>query len=269
MDMIRSAHDSNRSAWNEGAAAYTRHIADTVASLKSGTSSTHPIERALLGDLSSCRLAVHLQCASGRDTLSLLVEGAQSVVGIDISDVHIANAALTVSELGWGERATFIRSDVLDVPSTYDGRADLVYTGQGALTWILDITAWAEVVARLLAPGGRLLVYDGHPALTLFDVDATSLQPSGLPYFGHTSSSQGWPEQYIGPHVDVATQEQTLKHERFWTLSEVFTALTAAGLSVEHLGEHREDFWRSTPNLPDQLSATLPKTFSMVARRKP
>ena len=34
-------------------------------------------------------------------------------------------------------------------------RFDLVYTGIGALCWLPDIRAWAEVVARLLRPKRR------------------------------------------------------------------------------------------------------------------
>jgi len=55
-----------------------------VVSVKiGGGSNLHPIERANLGDLRPwCRAAIHLQCASGRDTLSLWNEGAGRVVGV-------------------------------------------------------------------------------------------------------------------------------------------------------------------------------------------
>ena len=41
------------------------------------------------------------------------------------------------------------------------GAFDLVYTGIGALCWLPDIRRWAEVVASLLRPGGRLFVREG------------------------------------------------------------------------------------------------------------
>ena len=49
--------------------------------------------------------------------------------------------------------------------------ADLVYTGRGAILWLQDLDAWAAVLRRLLAPAGRLVIFDGHPAEWLFDAD--------------------------------------------------------------------------------------------------
>jgi hypothetical protein len=68
-------------------------LEDTLAFLRAGGSNLHPIERTNLGDLRAwCTTAIHLQCASGCDTLSLWNEGVTRVIGIDISDLHIANA---------------------------------------------------------------------------------------------------------------------------------------------------------------------------------
>jgi hypothetical protein len=45
-----------------------------------------------------------------------------------------------------------------------NGTADLVYTGKGALPWVMDLERWAAVIERLLKPGGRLFVFEGAPA---------------------------------------------------------------------------------------------------------
>jgi hypothetical protein len=82
---VRERHEANRLAWNEGAAYYTARLEDTLAFLCAGGSNLHPIERTNLGDLRAwCTTAIHLQCASGRDTLSLWNEGVMRVIGIDI-----------------------------------------------------------------------------------------------------------------------------------------------------------------------------------------
>jgi hypothetical protein len=95
-DQIRAWHESNRQGWNEGAIHYTAAITDTVNYLRAGKSNLHPVERRnleKLGKLSEwCKFAIHLQCASGKDTLSLLNEGVERVAGVDISDRHIENA---------------------------------------------------------------------------------------------------------------------------------------------------------------------------------
>ncbi len=90
---VRELHEANRIGWNEAAIYYEEHLNEAIEFIRAGKSSLHPIERDNLGDLSDwCDTAIHLQCASGRDTLSLWNEGVKRVIGVDISDAHIANA---------------------------------------------------------------------------------------------------------------------------------------------------------------------------------
>jgi SAM-dependent methyltransferase len=262
---VKARHQANRAAWNEGAVRYTEEIAETIAFLAAGKSNLHPVERANLGDLAAwCRSAIHLQCASGRDTLSLWNEGVPQVVGVDISDVHIANARQISAALG--APAAWYRCDVLDTPHELDGTADLVYTGRGALGWLHDLDGWASVIARLLMPGGIVSVFDDHPVTWLFEPETETLVATGYDYFAHSDSSRGWPSTYIGD-LDVPVAEQALKYERLWPVSTVFGALRAAGLVVEHFGEHREEYWDGFPKLGPELKARIPMTFSMIARR--
>lgn len=261
---VRARHESNRAAWNQGAAAYTAGNDERIERLRAGWSNVHPVEREILGDLSRFEVAIHLQCASGGDTLSLLNEGVSRVVGIDISDVHVANAQATATALD--AAAEFVRCDVLDVPDRFDGTADLVYTGRGALNWLHDLHGWAAVVGRLLRPGGIVSIFDSHPVSWLFDFQATTLVGSGISYFDHADSSQGWPDEYIGD-LGLAEDELGQHEERAWPLSEVFTALRDAGLVVEHFGEHAQGYWSEFPNLPEDVRATLPLTYSFVARK--
>lgn len=262
---IRARHEENRAAWNEGAQHYTDHLQEAIEFLRAGNSNVHPIERRNLGDLHRYHTAIHLQCASGRDTLSLWVEGVQQVIGVDISDVHIENACRTSSALN--APARWYRCDVLDTPHELDGCADLVYTGRGALCWLQELDAYAQVVARLLKPGGVYHVFDGHPVNWLFDADADTLRYSGASYFRFYTSSVGWPTTYIGDSLPIPAEQQTKKYEALWSIADLFNALTAAGLRVETIGEHAEDFWDSFPNLKPEYQGRIPMTFSMLARK--
>lgn len=266
---IKARHESNRAGWNQGAAAYTRGLQRTIDFLRAGKSNLHPVERrnlARLGPLGDwCHTAIHLQCASGRDTLSLWNEGVQQVIGVDISDVHIANAQQISAALD--APARWVRCDILDTPHDLDGTADLVYTGRGALCWLHDLAGWAGVIRRLLRPGGVLHVLDDHPVCWLFDPEAAELRPTGIPYFGYSEVSKGWPATYIGDEAGPI-QEQADKYERGWTLAEVVQALLDVGLRLEVLGEHPDPYWENFPDLPPALAATLPKTFSILARKE-
>src|SRR5690348_3078654 len=168
-------HQENREAWNEAAARYEREIESDVAFLQAGGKNLMEPELPFLADLSTwCQRAIHLQCAGGRDTLSLWNQGAAEVVGVDISERMIDCARQKSAALG--APADWYCCDVLETPHALDGTADLVYTGRGALYWLMDLEAWARVVARLLAPGGRLYVFEGHPLSWIFDVAAAEIR---------------------------------------------------------------------------------------------
>jgi SAM-dependent methyltransferase len=262
---IRRMHESNRSAWNEGARHYSDHLDETIAFLQDGNSNLHPIERRNLGDLSRFHLAVHLQCASGRDTLSLWREGVQHVIGIDISDVHISNARKISAALD--APADWYRCDIIDTPQELDGTADLVYTGRGAINWLHDLTAWAGVVSRLLKPGGVFHILDDHPMTWLVDAEASELRFSGIPYFNYSDSGKGWPETYIGDTIGIPVEEQSTKYEHLWTLADIVTSITRAGINIKLLGEHNEAYWDNFPNLNAQQKALIPLTFSLLAEK--
>ena len=262
---VRRRHESNRAGWNEGAAHYTEKVAQTIAFLRGGGSSLHPLEKANLSNLGAwCETAVHLQCASGEDTLSLWNEGVKQVVGVDISDIHIANARQTSTALN--APARWFRCDILDTPTELNGIADLVYTGQGALCWLHDLHGWAAVIYRLLKPGGTFHILDDHPASWLFNQDADTIQAAGTSYFGHSESGKGWGPTYIGD-LEIAVAQQSRKYERLWTLAEIFQALTGAGLTVTHLGEYPDEYWVSFPYLSAVDKAKLPMTFTMMGKR--
>ena len=132
-------------------------------------------------------------------------------------------------------RPRWIEADVLDVPHELDGTADLLYTGRGAIIWLQDLDAWAAVLRRLLAPGGRLVIFDGHPAEWLFDGDGTGgWTLTDYDYFGGPEASRGWAPEYID-RLSIPEDEQHWKFARAWTLGEIVTALLGAGLRLERV----------------------------------
>jgi len=268
LEEIRHRHSDNRAAWNEAAEKYREKNEESVKKLKEGKSNLHPIERenlARIGPLKEwCKRAIHLQCASGHDSMSLILEGAHEVIGIDISDIHIENAKWRSQHFDFSTR--WIRCDVLDVPSELDDTADLVYTGRGALCWIHDIEGWARVVFRLLRIGGVLSLLDGHPVSWLFDMDSPELRCSGINYNSHAEWNKGWSDEYLG-NLGKPVEEEQAKHERLWKISDVFQALTNAGLRVEFIGEHATEYFPEFPKLSPEDRAKIPMTFSIIARK--
>ncbi len=186
------------------------------------------------------------------------------MVGVDISEVHIQNAQWTSAQLEMP--AQWFCCDLLDTPSELNETADLVYTGQGAINWIHDIEAWAGVVARLLCPGGVLSLLDDHPASWLFSQDSEALEASGINYFSHAETNRGWSPEYIGD-LGKPRDQHAIKHERVWTIAQVVQALLKAGLQLEYLGEHPDEYWSAFPKLSEADKSRIPMTFSIIARK--
>ena len=266
VEEAKRRHQSNRQGWNEAAAKYSEKLEHTIEFIAGGGSSLHPIERRSLGDLKSwCETAVHLQCASGRDTLSFWNEGVKHVTGIDISDVHISNAWRLSKATSIP--ANWYRCDVLDIPEELNDSADLVYTGRGALCWLHDLGAWSQVVYRLLKPGGLFHILDCHPMTWLFDHEKESLVYTGCNYFKYAESNKGWTPTYIGS-LDKPVAEEATKYERMWPLSTIVQSLINAGLTIEYLGEHPDEYWKAFPHLRSDERGLIPMTFSLKARKE-
>lgn len=260
---VRAMHEATRAAWDEAAERYERWLDEAIALIRAGGTNLLPPEIELIGDLRGrCRRAIHLQCAGGRDTLSLWNAGADEVVGIDFSprmlDLARRLAAAT------GAPARWVEADVLDTPAEFDGTADLLYTGRGSLLWLQDLDAWAAVLRRLLAPDGRLVIFEGHPAEWLFDVAADGRWiATDYDYFAGPEASRGWAPEYID-HLSIPDDAQHWKFARAWTLGEIITALLGAGLRIDRVAEHPTDWWGGHADALPEERGRIPLSFSVV-----
>jgi SAM-dependent methyltransferase len=262
----RQMQASSRLAWDEAAERYERWLPEAIDLIRSGGTNLLPPELELIGDLHGrCRRAIHLQCAGGRDTLSLWNLGADEVVGVDYSPRMLGLAErLSVAV---GAPARWIESDVLDTPHDLDGTADLLYTGRGSLIWLQDLDAWAAVLQRLLAPSGRLVLFEGHPAEWLFDADEDGKWiATDYDYFGGPEASKGWAPEYID-RLSIDERDQSWKFARSWTLGEILTAMLGAGLRLERVAEHPTDWWGGHSDVRPEERGRIPLSFSVLARR--
>lgn len=257
---------SNRAAWNLTARKFELEVANDAEFLRSGGVSLFPIERQILGDLSWCECAVHLQCSHGLDTLSLLNLGASRAIGVDFSEEMLSLARRKSEALG--ANVQWIQADVLDLPEALRGAADLVYTGKGALPWIRDLDKWASGVAGLLKPGGLLLLLEGHPLNWVWRGNAGGhefdLESGG--YFDASSRvNTDFPASAVQRHARVGEALPEAR-ERQWNLGQVVTTLSQAGLIVERLDELPDHYWPQFPAIPPKEVALLPHSYLLSAR---
>jgi SAM-dependent methyltransferase len=263
---VGAMHASNRAAWDEAAERYERWLPEAIELIGSGGTNLFPPEIELIGDLHGrCPRAIHLQCAGGRDTLSLWNAGAAEVIGVDFSPKMLALAKRLSDAVH--APATWIESDVLATPHELDGTADLLYTGRGSLIWLQDLDAWASVLYRLLASTGRFVLFEGHPVEWLFDADQDGRwMATDYDYFAGPEASKGWAPEYID-HLSIDEADQSWKFARAWTLGEVITALLGSGLRLERVTEHPTDWWGGHRDIRPEELRRIPLSFSVVARR--
>jgi SAM-dependent methyltransferase len=203
--------------------------------------------------------------------VSLAKLGAR-VTGLDFSAAALAQARRLAERAGVDVR--FVESELSAAPAALGTDYDLVYTGVGALNWLPDIRAWAEVVAALLRPGSRLHLREGHPMLwSLADP-----RPDGLLVVEYPYRETVEPEQFDEPGTYVRTDHEFVHNRTYeWNhgLGEIVTALLVAGLRLTRLDEHDSVPWDALPGMMDALPGgefrlcdrpeRLPHTYTLQA----
>jgi SAM-dependent methyltransferase len=260
--------EANRRLWDEMAELHPTTALYDVEGLVTGRDDLRPWEDAELGPVEGLDL-LHLQCHIGTDTIGWARRGAH-VVGLDFSTGALA-AARALSER-CALAIEWVHANVYDATEALDQRTfDVVYTGIGALGWLPDLGAWANVVRRLLAPGGVLYVVELHPMWVALIQDGVTLCQDAL-----GAAYRRWDKadrvSYADPDHPLAS---TASYERLHAISEVLTAILDAGLTIELF--HEFDVTPApTPWL--QLGADrlyhfppgrprFPLTYSLRARR--
>ncbi|MGH3146782.1 MAG: class I SAM-dependent methyltransferase [Rubrobacter sp.] len=260
--------EANRANWDERVPIHVSGEFYDVAAFKAGQERLQPFEIAEVGDVAGKDL-LHLQCHFGIDTLSWARRGAY-VTGLDFSAPAVDAARGLASDLGLD--ATFVRADVYEAVQATEGRTfDVVYTGRGALNWLPDLDRWARVVAALIRPGGFLYLTEFHPFTEVFGDDDLTVEND---YF-QDENPRIWDEP--GTYADFdADTEHNLTYEWNHTLGKVVSAVSAAGLHVELLGEYDYTMFPRWPILEKSGFDTyrlpegaprIPLMYSLRARR--
>jgi SAM-dependent methyltransferase len=253
---------ANRRAWNEISVRHRAQRAETLLAKLGvkGASCLDPIVAARFGAIGVAgKRVAQLCCNDGREVISLKNLGATHAVGFDISRVALDTGEALAAHAGVA--CELVESDVYEIPGTYNGQFDLIYVSVGALGWMPDLPGFFAVAARLLAPGGHLLVYEMHPLADMFEpgrgatlahsyFTADPFVGEGLDYYGDLSH-RGEAQEYWFHH----------------TLGAVITALAQSSLTVTALEELPGDISNIFPDLPK--SPAPPPLSYLLEGRKP
>jgi SAM-dependent methyltransferase len=235
----------NRANWDERAPAHAASLdyaADRFIEDPAFLSEVVRFDLPRLGSIEGL-VGIHLQCHIGTDTVSLARLGAR-MTGLDLSPCSLREAKRLA------ERAhtpvQFVEADVYSAFDVLERESfDFVYTGIGALCWLPDIARWAQTVAGLLRPGGRLFIREMHPMLSTIDDSHTDLIVVDYPYFERAE-----PMVFDDGGTYVETDAEfaaTLTYEWSHGLGETISALLNNGMQLTDLVEHDSVPWQALP----------------------
>lgn len=257
--------EANRLAWNE---AMPRHQVvrkehwDQQFSTPGYVVQKDP-ELSLLSSLPVAgKDIIQLCCNNGVELLSLKNMGASRCLGVDISDLAIAEAKAR-AELCHID-AEFLCADVFQLPSSLEMQFDLVYITVGALTWLHDLEALFQKSYALLRPQGMLLIYEQHPLTYILAEDddklhkATEIVSSYFvdePYIGREGID------YIGGTIYPSLPNYQFTHP----LSKIINSIIQAGFQIREFNEYPHDISLCCQGIPPELK--LPLSYSLLAKK--
>jgi SAM-dependent methyltransferase len=266
---------ANVALWDELTGIHGKSAYYDVAGFLAGKSSLGRIEREELGPHVAGRSLLHLQCHFGLDTLTWARLGAK-VTGVDFSGTAIALANGLAAETGLP--ATFIESDVYELPRVLEGPFDIVFTSWGVLIWLPDLARWARLVADFLGPGGIFYIAEIHPFAFTLD-DEVDYARVARDFYFHGDQPHAWERDGSGSYADPDAHVQAaVQYEWNHPLGEIVTALLEAGLAIDYL--HEFPFTPGSLDWPvlvtDESGATrvrgledqFPVSFSLQATRR-
>jgi len=230
----------NKETWNKKVSIHAKSEFYDVANFLKGKSSLNTYELDEVGDVKGKSL-LHLQCHFGQDTLSWSRLGAKCT-GIDLSNEGIKEAQKLNDQLALD--ATFIESNVYEVPKKVAGEFDVVFTSYGVIGWLPNLKVWGEIIASKLKKGGVFYMIEFHPIVWIFDFLQTPPKLT-YPYLKSGVIYEEYQGTYANSDANITSKEYGWNHG----LGEVVTALINAGLEIEFLHEFEKSPYNSFPEM--------------------
>ncbi|QIZ82456.1 class I SAM-dependent methyltransferase [Thalassovita gelatinovora] len=263
-DRIRTFTMANRAAWDASAplhgtgAHWEQLLADAA---RSGFSVLDAHLTATLRQLDlSGKTAVQIGCNNARELLSLAALGIRPEMGIDQSSAFLAQGRQLANAAGVQLR--LVEADIYDLPTGL-GSFDLALITIGVLNWMPDLEAFFRVVAGLLSGGGRLVIYETHPFLELFDPASARPHEPAFSYF------ETQPQE-VNEAIAYDGQDHGAGETGYWfihPLGDIVTACIRAGLRVVELTEFPHTIREPEYDIYEGRAAQVPMSFCLVAQK--
>ena len=244
-------------AWDKVSADYAGRQAREIEQVHYGPWAPDEADLQLLGPVRGHRV-LDLGCGAGQCAVALAREGAQ-VTGVDASEQQLHRARQAAAQAA--QAISFLQADAADLSMLPSGEWALILS-IFALQYVADLAPALAECARLLTPGGRLIISTEHPTRALFfDTEEDELSPTPVrSYFDQS------PLVWRFGATDVAM----CSFHR--TMGQWIDHLTNAGFTLERLLEPTppmellDDLWPEDSALAPLRD--VPHSVIFVARRQ-
>jgi len=264
-------YDANKELWDEFAKLHYETESEdySVKSFLEGQSTLKSYELKEIGNVKG-KSMLHLQCHFGLDTLSWAREGA-IVTGTDISSEGIRLAKLLAKQSKL--EASFIESNLYNLPKVLSEKFDIVYTSIGVLCWLNDLVEWGKIISHFLKTGGFFYIAEIHPFSMVFDNETKNIKDLQV-YYNYFHDPR--PLEFLadGSYASEMKIEPKKEYEWAHSMADIINSLIEAGLRIEFLNEYPFTVWKQFPfvergldgfyRLKDQ-KAEIPLFFTLKA----
>ena len=200
-------------------------------------------------------------CNNGREVLSLAAFGAGRCLGIDQSAAFLKQAG-TLRAVA-GSDATFLCADIHALPEDVPREFDVALITIGVLNWMPDLARFFEAVAGLAKSGGRLIIYETHRFLEMFDPEADDPMTLAFSYFDE----------------DPVVAEESITNDgskgsetapSYWfahSIGHILNALIGAGFVLRRMDEYPHSNRETEYDVYENSEAQLPMCYTLLADR--
>ncbi len=230
----------NKKWWNTVTPIHSRSKLYDLENFKKGKSSLQSIELEEVGNVKGKTL-LHLMCHFGMDTLSWAREGA-IVTGVDFSDDAITLAKKLSKDTG--VPATFVCSDIYELPNVLHKKFDIIFMSYGVLLWLSDVEKWAKIINLFLKKGGMFYIVELHPFTNILSHDFKI----AYKYFDKGPDV----DDSEGTYADWGANIKGNTYVWSYTMSDVINSLLGEGLKTEFVHEFPFTMYDQFPGFMEQ-----------------
>ena len=255
----------NRDAWNESAK-FHRNLPSWQKLLEDVSKPEFSCFDATIRNLLETvgvakKDVIQIGCNNGRECISLMGMGANSVVGVDQS-VEFLDQARELS-LRSVHETNFVEADVYNLPPELIGTFDVAVITIGVLNWMPDLARFFKCVCSVLRDGGVLVIYETHPFLDMFDPESKDPFKLANSYFRVAPFILENPIVYESEIDEKCKTSYWFMHN----ISEIISSILGSGMNISHFNEYPHTNREELYDCYENQSAQLPMCFTLSANK--